>query len=155
MTRTEITSHDLKETETVAKNIMEEIRNKYVQDSQSVDKAVVVGLVGDLGSGKTTFSQSVAKMLGVEENVTSPTFIIEKVYHTKDTAFPQFVHIDAYRLNQGRELEVLGFKDLLAQKGTLIFLEWPERVMDILPKDTLEIRFSFVDENTRTISYDL
>lgn len=127
---------------------------KIKQKTEGVDKAVVVGLSGDLGSGKTTFSQSVANILGVTETVTSPTFIIEKVYHTKDTAFPQFVHIDAYRLDEAKELEVLGFNDLLLKKGTLVFIEWPERVMNILPKETLMVNFKFIDENTRTISYD-
>lgn len=121
----------------------------------SVDKspalATVVGLSGDLGAGKTTFSQKVALLLGVEERVTSPTFVIEKVYHTKNTAFPQFVHIDAYRLDTGNELVVLGFNDLLKEPQNLIFLEWPERVKDILPEGTIMLRFTVIDELTRQI----
>lgn len=146
----EIISKGLADTKVEATNLLTKIKQK----TEGVDKAVVVGLSGDLGSGKTTFSQSVANILGVTETVTSPTFIIEKVYHTKDTAFPQFVHIDAYRLDEAKELEVLGFNDLLLKKGTLIFIEWPERVKNILPKETLMISFKFIDENTRIISYD-
>lgn len=130
------------------------IVGKLKKISETVDKSVVVGLSGDLGSGKTTFSQSVAQILGVTETVTSPTFVIEKVYHTKDTVFPQLVHIDAYRLDEGRELEVLGFKELISKKGTLVFIEWPERVEDIMPSDALILKFEFIDENTRAISYD-
>lgn len=145
----EIISRSLADTVVEAQKVLELLKQK------SVDKAVVVGLSGDLGSGKTTFSQSVADILGVTETVTSPTFVIEKVYHTKDTVFPQFVHIDAYRLDMSRELEVLGFKDLLSKKGTLIFIEWPEKVSDILPLDMHMLNFKFVDENTRTISYTI
>ncbi len=145
----EIISRSLADTVVEAQKVLELLKQK------SVDKAVVVGLSGDLGSGKTTFSQSVADILGVTETVTSPTFVIEKVYHTKDTVFPQFVHIDAYRLDTSRELEVLGFKDLLSKKGTLIFIEWPEKVPDILPLDMHMLNFKFVDENTRTISYTI
>ena len=140
------TSRDIEDTHKLVGEILKKIK--------SGDKAVVVGLSGDLGSGKTTFSQSVAKILGVTEVVTSPTFIIEKLYHTKDTAFPQFIHIDAYRLDNALELEVLGFTELLNQKGTLIFIEWPERVKEILPKDTRYIKFRFIDETTREIEYD-
>lgn len=147
----EILSHSLDDTHKEASEVLSLLKEK----AQGVDKAVVVGLSGDLGSGKTTFSQQMAKILGVVDTVTSPTFIIEKVYHTKDTIFPQFVHIDAYRLDEAKELEVLGFKELLAKKGTLIFLEWPERVNDILPADTPIITFKFIDEQTRMISYDL
>lgn len=145
----EIISRSVADTVVEAQKILELLKQK------SVDKAVVVGLSGDLGSGKTTFSQSVANILGVTETVTSPTFVIEKVYHTKDTVFPQFVHIDAYRLDTSRELEVLGFKDLLSKRGTLVFIEWPEKVADILPLDIYMLNFKFIDENTRTISYTI
>ncbi|MES3006113.1 MAG: tRNA (adenosine(37)-N6)-threonylcarbamoyltransferase complex ATPase subunit type 1 TsaE [Patescibacteria group bacterium] len=131
-------------------NVLEILKKKR----EGVDKATVVGLSGDLGSGKTAFSQAMANILGVTETVTSPTFIIEKLYHTKDTVFPQFVHIDAYRLDEARELEVLGFKDLLQQRGTLVFIEWPERVKEVLPLDTYMINFKFIDEDTRMISYN-
>ncbi len=140
-------SHSLSDTQKIAEDFLNKL--------EAGDKAVVVGLSGDLGSGKTTFSQFTAQILGVKEIVTSPTFVIEKVYHTKNTAFPQFIHIDAYRLDEAKELEVLGFEDLLKQKGTLIFIEWPERVEQILPFDTIYIKFKFIDETTREIEYAL
>ncbi len=146
----EIFSHCLADTAAEAMNVLEILKKKR----EGVDKATVVGLSGDLGSGKTAFSQAMANILGVTETVTSPTFIIEKLYHTKDTVFPQFVHIDAYRLDEARELEVLGFKDLLQQRGTLVFIEWPERVKEVLPLDTYMINFKFIDEDTRMISYN-
>lgn len=114
-------------------------------------KATVVGLSGDLGSGKTTFSQAVARLLGVNEIVTSPTFVIEKIYKTNNSVFDTFVHIDAYRLESASELENLGFYDLIRSPKTLVFIEWPEKVSAILPASLINIKFEFVDENTRKV----
>ena len=164
----EIISHSNEETSKVAADILALLKKKSTDvtgmtkeisaingvDVDGVDKSVVVGLVGDLGSGKTTFSQYIAKLLGVTNIVTSPTFIIEKIYTGTDTVFPQLIHIDAYRLENGRDLSILGFEDILKKKGTLVLVEWPERVRDILPADTLTVNFKFIDENTRSISYD-
>jgi tRNA threonylcarbamoyladenosine biosynthesis protein TsaE len=117
-------------------------------------KAVIVGLSGDLGSGKTTFSQCVAELLGIAENVTSPTFVIEKIYKTKDVGrFETFIHIDAYRLESGKEIETLGFKNIINAPNTLVFIEWPEKIEEVLPSDSTMVKFKFIDENTREISY--
>jgi len=113
--------------------------------------AYVVGLEGDLGSGKTAFSKELAKLLGVKEIVTSPTFVIEKIYKLKGQKFDYLIHIDAYRLEESRELEVLGFKKLLEDPKNLILIEWPERVKEILPKNMKKIYFEFIDENVRKI----
>ncbi len=117
-------------------------------------KAVIVALSGDLGAGKTTLSQFIAEILGVGEQVTSPTFVIEKIYKTKDVGrFENFVHIDAYRLNDAAELKALRFEEILNSPHTLVFLEWPERVPEALPPSTFKISFESIDENTRKISY--
>ncbi len=82
-------------------------------------KAVVVGLHGDLGSGKTTFTQCVARELGVLETVTSPTFVIEKIYTLKNQAFDHLIHIDAYRLEKSEELLRLGWTEISANPKNL------------------------------------
>ncbi len=110
--------------------------------------AVVVGLYGDLGSGKTTFTKLAAKTLGVEEEVTSPTFIIEKIYKTKDVVFSTFVHADAYRLDSGEDLKKLGFLEILKDPETLVFIEWPEKVAEILPEH-IHVECEFVSKNSR------
>lgn len=117
-------------------------------------QALIVGLHGDLGSGKTTFSQSVAEALGVEQRVTSPTFVIEKIYETTDDVFKKFIHIDAYRLEGGKELNALDFEQICADSHNLIFIEWPEKVADILPENMFNMYFEFIDEQTRSISYE-
>lgn len=112
-------------------------------DEVSSKKAVIMALSGDLGAGKTTFTQFLASILGVEEAITSPTFVIQKSYQTKHTVSPQalhrvfhrLIHIDAYRLEKSEELLKLGFASLLGDPQNLIVIEWPERVEDILPKN--------------------
>lgn len=116
--------------------------------------ATVVALSGDLGAGKTTFAQAVARYFGIEEQVTSPTFVIEKIYDIPEGAFKRLIHIDAYRLKEERELETLGWRALLADSSTLILIEWPERVPGLLPMDTHRVTLQYIDEQTRDISYD-
>ena len=106
------------------------------------DRARVVALSGDLGAGKTTFTQHVARALGVNETVVSPTFVIQTSYDLANQSFDRLVHIDAYRLNSSEELERLGWHELLADSGNLMFIEWPERVKDILPTDSVRITLS-------------
>jgi tRNA threonylcarbamoyladenosine biosynthesis protein TsaE len=121
--------------------------------------ATIFGLAGDLGSGKTTFTKEVATLFGIKkEGVTSPTFVIMKIYKPRATRFTlhasrftHLIHIDAYRLEKSDELLHLGWKEISKDKNNLIFIEWPERVKEILPKTTKTIYFEFIDENTRSI----
>lgn len=114
------------------------------------DKAVVLALQGDLGAGKTTFVQTLAKQLGITETVTSPTFVIMKKYKTADPRFSSLVHIDAYRLEKVDEIKILGFEAELATPGTIICIEWAERVAVLLPNDTIGLNFTLQGE-TRTL----
>ena len=117
-------------------------------------KAFVVGLQGDLGSGKTTFTKSVASAFGVEGTVTSPTFVIEKIYKLPENSkFSKMVHIDAYRLDTDEELRYLGWEDIIKDPENIIFVEWPEKVKGVLPEDMHLMKFNFVDENTREVEY--
>ncbi len=132
---------------------MEEFAEIYLKTLQSEDEATIIGLSGDLGSGKTTFIQIIAKLLGIKEVVTSPTFVIEKQYKTNHLIFSNLIHIDAYRLEESKELAMLGFGDQTKVKHNLIFVEWPERVIDILPPYTKYLYFTFVNEQERHIKY--
>ncbi len=120
--------------------------------------ATVVALSGELGAGKTTFAQAVAEAFGVEEVVTSPTFVLEKIYALpvqeglKGQKFTRLVHIDAYRLRGVHELEHLGWRELLQDPGNLIVLEWPERVAEAVPKDVIRITLHGSGDS-RTITY--
>lgn len=117
--------------------------------------ATLVTLSGELGAGKTAFSKAVAKTLGVEEVVTSPTFVLEKIYllGSSTSKFKRLVHIDAYRLEQGSDLAPLGFDELMQDASNLILLEWPEMVQDALPTPTVKISLVAHSDGSRTISY--
>lgn len=116
--------------------------------------ATLVTLSGELGAGKTSFSQGVAEALGVEEAVTSPTFVLMKQYALKNQAFAKLIHMDAYRLDGGVALVPLGFSDVLADPMNLILLEWPEKVADALPTADHTISLSVIPEGGRHIRYD-
>jgi tRNA threonylcarbamoyladenosine biosynthesis protein TsaE len=126
----EFTSHSIAETEAIAAQWLKDISDKYTDK----DEALIVGLSGHLGAGKTAFVKAVAKALGIKEAVTSPTFVLMKLYGLnpigtfKGFPWKRLVHIDAYRLERPEELEALDWEDLVADKNNLIMVEWPENV---------------------------
>ena len=118
------------------------------------DAATLVTLSGDLGAGKTAFTKAVARVLGVSEEVTSPTFVLEKIYQLSDKPWKHLIHIDAYRLLGGHELLAIGFEGICRDAGNLILLEWPEKVPSALEgKKSLAMNFKHIDESTREISW--
>ena len=131
-----------------------------------VEGATLVTLSGELGAGKTVFVKALAKVLGIEDTVTSPTFVLEKIYSLTDTKCPsaadghlvsvkgfrRLVHIDAYRLDEHESLAPLGFDELMRDPSNLILLEWPERVAG-LPEPTERIHFEPHLDGSRTLSY--
>lgn len=120
---------------------------------KNVNNATVVALKGDLGVGKTTFVKAVAGILGIRHTVTSPTFVIEKTYKISEIgSFTHLIHIDAYRLENGTELLSLGFKEVLEDPRNLVFIEWPERVAEVLPRTAKTIRFRAIKETTRVLT---
>lgn len=137
-----IISHSLEETQKLAKDWLFSLEKPK-------DEALILGLYGNLGSGKTAFTKALAKELGISDIVNSPTFIIEKIYETKSPIFARLIHIDAYRLSNGRELQMLDFEKLAENKNNLIVIEWPENVKEIMPENHKRIYCKFIDENSR------
>lgn len=116
--------------------------------------ATLVTLSGELGAGKTAFTKAVAQAYGVEDVVTSPTFVLEKIYTLpREAPFSALVHIDAYRLEKGADLAPLGFDGLMREAGNLVLLEWPERVEDTLPPADVAIRITPHPGGSRTLAY--
>jgi tRNA threonylcarbamoyladenosine biosynthesis protein TsaE len=101
----------------------------------------IVLLVGDLGAGKTAFSQGFAKAIGVEEQVTSPTFTLARSY----TGRFRLNHLDAYRLESAQEAEDIGLAEILEDGVTVI--EWGDTVAPAIPADYLELRFAYGDDD--------
>ncbi len=104
----------------------------------------VVVLHGDLGAGKTTFTQFVFKYLGVDEMVTSPTFAILKTYHGKYTLH----HFDTYRITTEEAIEA-GFDEILNEPDSIKFVEWSDNVADLLPPVLKKVNIQYINENTR------
>ncbi|MBL7045982.1 MAG: tRNA (adenosine(37)-N6)-threonylcarbamoyltransferase complex ATPase subunit type 1 TsaE [Parcubacteria group bacterium] len=131
--------------------------NKEAKDFVSAlspkDEATVVALYGDLGSGKTTFVKAVAGELGVEQTVTSPTFVLEKIYKLEGKRFEHLIHIDAYRLDSKEELLALGWDSIVRNPKNLIFVEWADKVEEIIPESAKRLTFENVDEDTRRITH--
>jgi len=125
-------------------------------------RALVLGLKGDLGGGKTTFLQGFAKGLGIKQKVLSPTFIIMRKFQipkskfqtnskSQIAKFKTLYHIDCYRLVRDKEILDLGFKEIISDPKNIIAIEWAERIKKILPKSTIWINFEFIDKNKRGI----
>ena len=116
----------------------------------------VIGLIGDLGSGKTTLVQGISSGWGSLDTASSPTFIIVNVYRRHimrrdKTVIERFFHLDAYRLEGEKEAIDLDL-DALINQGPLV-VEWANRIEKALPKEILWINLRWVDENQRDIIF--
>ena len=107
---------------------------------------MVICLNGELGSGKTVFVKGFANALGIQDNITSPTFTIVKEYLNGEAPL---YHMDVYRLDENQEF---GVEDYFNKDGVCI-LEWAELIEDRLPEERLDILFKIVDENTRVLVF--
>ena len=110
----------------------------------------VVCLEGDLGAGKTTFTQGLAAALGVPGRVTSPTFCIVQEHQSPDVLL---VHMDLYRLHGEEDVEAIGWEDYLS-RGAIIAVEWPERAGALVPSSAYHVAFLHFREEKRRIAID-
>ncbi|MBL7022023.1 tRNA (adenosine(37)-N6)-threonylcarbamoyltransferase complex ATPase subunit type 1 TsaE [Patescibacteria group bacterium] len=99
----------------------------------------VVALYGDLGAGKTIFTKGLAQGLGYKKVITSPTFVLMKVYGPDNPQIENFAHVDCYRVDSSEDLYGIGFNDYLGRKDTVMAIEWAEKVQDVLQKSKSKI----------------
>lgn len=118
------------------------------------DKPNVFALQGNLGAGKTTFMQGIAKALKIKNKILSPTFVIMKNYKINSKNFNQLFHIDCYRFDSPNEITALNFKQIINNPKNLIFIEWPEKIKKFLPKSTVWIKFKIITKNQRQINFN-
>jgi tRNA threonylcarbamoyladenosine biosynthesis protein TsaE len=141
--------------------------------------AMIIGLHGDLGSGKTTFIQGFAKRLGIDDKILSPTFVIMKKFRIQNSEFKiqkfkNFYHIDCYRLKNEKDILELGLKEIILNPENIVAIEWPEKIYPVefaegdvlqkakrfnrgkrsLPPPNFIIKFKFIDKNKREIILD-
>ena len=117
--------------------------------AKTIKKGDVILLNGDLGAGKTTFTQFVLKALGVKDIVNSPTFAILKSYNGKFL----FEHIDAYRINLDEAIEI-GLDEILSKKDRVFFIEWAQNIQPLIPKNHRLVNIKYVNDTTREFEID-
>ena len=128
-----VTTHSEEETIEIAENFESE---KFSN--------MIICLNGELGSGKTLFTKGIATALGIQENITSPTFTIIKEYEGE---LPLY-HMDVYRLDGNTD--GVGIEEYYT-KGGVVVIEWADTIQDILPEERLDIKFKVIDENKRLL----
>ncbi len=147
----EFLAKNLKDTEKIAREVIK----KMASESRNV-----LFLQGELGAGKTTFSQQVLRFLGARGPFTSPTFVIMKKYPLSKSGesqgFQTVYHLDCYRVESSDVLE-LGWQEIIGDPRNLVLVEWPERIEDIWPKEGefLRVGFEILGEEERRISMEL
>ncbi len=135
----EVITKSAKETKALGKKLAADLKKKQ--------QGAVVALIGELGAGKTTFTQGFAKGLGIKDRIVSPTFILMRKYEN-------FYHVDLYRLEENVENEVvnLGLTDIWGKPGNIVIIEWAEKIRKILPKSAIRIKFEQLGQNKRKVT---
>jgi tRNA threonylcarbamoyladenosine biosynthesis protein TsaE len=110
----------------------------------------VIALYGEMGAGKTTFTKALCRALNVMEGVNSPTFTLINEYTTEGGEL--IFHFDFYRINKLEEAFDIGFEEFV-DSGYLCIIEWPEKIEQILPPDTLRVKISVLEDGTREVTF--
>ena len=137
----------------------QEIRIKNIEDLdraageflEKIGNNTLVALFAPMGSGKTTFTTAVCRVLGVTDPVGSPTFAIVNEYMRAD-GDPMY-HFDFYRINKLQEAVEIGLYDYL-DSGYLCMMEWPENIEELLPEETLKVHIQVNPDQSRTIFWE-
>jgi tRNA threonylcarbamoyladenosine biosynthesis protein TsaE len=142
----ECITYSVSQTKNLGKKLAQELLNSLPKE-----KALVIALEGELGSGKTTFLQGFAKGLGIKDRILSPTFVILKNFRLPTSNFKYFYHIDCYRIKKPEELLTLGFKGIISNPRNIVAIEWAEKMAKLLPKESIILDFKFKKEKEREI----
>lgn len=138
------------ETRVVAKKFAESLATRKL-----AKKALIIGFTGELGAGKTTFIKSFTRSMGVRKKITSPTFVILRRFKINSKPFKNIFHIDAYRISEKSELSAVGIDKILESPSNIVLVEWADRIKNVLPKDTIWVKFKYGKErDERTITID-
>lgn len=126
--------------------------------AKSLKGGEIIALEGDLGAGKTTLTQYLAKAFEVKEKVTSPTFVLLKVYKVESTKYKvaQLVHVDCYRLDDPQELFYLGIEEYLNHKEAVVIIEWADKIKEYLKsfKKVIWVQIN-IKQNLRIIEINI
>src|SRR3989344_2059078 len=152
-----------KETQKIASLLAEKIKIK--KTANTTRGALVVAMEGELGAGKTVFTQGFAKALKIKAKIKSPTFVLMKHYPIPDSGLrikktisnqqltiSNFYHLDCYRLKNYKDLLPLGVKEILKEPANIILVEWAERVKPILPRNCIKVHIDHIGQKERKIT---
>ena len=131
-----------KETQKLAQILAKEI----LKTPKKMKTALVIGLEGNLGAGKTTFIQAFAGGIGIRSKLTSPTFVLMKKYGN-------LYHLDCYRIKDDKDVLALDFKEIISLSKNIILIEWAEKIKRILPKNRIWIKFKILGKKERIITF--
>lgn len=129
--------------------VIDAILSWYKESNQ---ETLVIALRGDLGAGKTTFTQTLGRYLNIKEPITSPTFTIMKQYGVDDERFDQLIHIDAYRIESEDEMGPLRLKEIIQQPRKIVCIEWPERITTVVPDSAVQVEIVISEGEFRLVN---
>lgn len=124
----------------IISNSEKETQDIGVKLAKGLKGGETIALTGNLGAGKTILTKGLARGSGVKKIITSPTFVLMKIYKINSGQIENFVHVDAYRLKTGNDLREIGLLDWLNKKNSIVVIEWAEKVKKILPKTAIQIK---------------
>jgi len=138
----------ISKSKTQTQKIAAKLAKKIIIEGTARTARIVV-LIGDLGAGKTAFTQGFIKSLGVKTHIPSPTFVIYRRYHlknqklnVKDQKFSNIYHFDLYRVQKPKEIMDLDFKKIIKNPENIVLIEWPEKILKYLPKSAIKVFLS-------------
>ena len=131
-----------KETQKLARILAKEI----LKTPKKKKTALIIGLEGNLGAGKTTFIKAFAKGMGAKGKLTSPTFVLMKKYGN-------LYHLDCYRIKDSRDVLAMDFKEIVSIPQNIVLIEWAKKIRKILPKDKIWIKFKIIGKKDRIIIF--
>ena len=134
----------------ITTNNFEETQQVGFDFAKTLKGGEVLALYGDLGAGKTTFMQGLAKGLGITRTIISPTFIIMRTYQVGTR---NVYHVDLYRIEGERDVDGLGLFELFNQQENIVAIEWPDKIENLLPEKRINIYFTYLGDEKREIRY--
>ena len=138
----EIITTNAQETEKLGETIGLDLKSGKIKNR-------VLAFYGDLGSGKTTFIQGLAKGLGIAKRLLSPTFVFCRQYELEKGLL---YHVDLYRIKEVQEAQGLGLEEMFADRESVTLVEWADRIKEMLPRERMDIALEYMDNEQRKIT---